>query len=170
MAIATTKHAVLNKDALGGTQDETLLVHGKYFSNPTTPAEIDNANIVAIGERIDGERELRVLTTPTATTPLKNIGIVGTPELIYDESRHYNLWDFCNEADAAVNVYRLHSNDQFSATAEAFESVPNVGDYAVVGASTKIGVSSIETGTVIGKIWEKYRMGGAEYYAVQVTL
>ena len=167
--MANVRHAIVRTDNMSATRDGSLLVSGRFY-NEDAVAAIDNGNIVAIGDYDTNEREVRKVTTPAGTEKISEVGIVATPELIYDESTRHGFEDFVNEAGKEVRVYRFHANDIFSATVEAFDGVPAKGKYAVVGNTTKIKVAESATGTVIGKIVEVETVGPDTYYAVQVTI
>lgn len=163
-------HAIVRTDNMSATRDGSLIVSGRFYDAGDNLAAIENANIVLIKDYDKDEREVRIVTVPTADTEIKNVGLVCTPELIYDESKRHGLEDFINEAGKEIRVFRLHANDIFSATKEAFEGTPAKGSYAVVGNTTKMKVSEVATGSVIGKIVEVETVGADTYYAVQVTM
>lgn len=163
------KHAIVRTDNMSATRDGSLIVSGKFYDNDQA-ASIDNGNVVVIGDYIKGEREVRKVTAPKGTEKISEIGLIVTPELIYDESTHHGFEDFVNEANKEVTIFRFHANDIFSVTAEAFDGVPEKDKYAVVGNTTKIKVSDNATGTVIGKIVEVEKVGSDTYFVVQVNL
>ena len=163
-------YTICNLDRMSGTEDSTLLVSLKYFNASGKEAELENGAIVEIGDFIDGQREVRKATAPKADTPLSKLALVANPEVTYDESRHHGLEEYINEAGKVIRGYRFHSNDTFSVTKEAFSATPAKGKYATVGASTKMGVSTTVSGTVIGKIVDVWTLGADTYYTIQVTL
>lgn len=163
------KHAIVRTDNMSATRDGSLIVSGKFYDNDET-ASIDNGNVVVIGDYDKGEREVKKVTTPTGTEKISEIGLIVTPELIYDESTHHGFEDFVNEANKEITVFRFHANDIFSVTAEAFDGDPEKDKYAVVGNNTKIKVSDDATGTVIGKIVDVEKVGSDTYFVIQVTL
>ena len=167
--MANVKHAIVRTDNMSATRDGSLIVSGRFYNADET-APIDNGNVVVIGDYDKGEREVRKVTVPTGTEKISEIGLVTTPELIYDESTHHGFEDFVNEAGKEVIVLRFHANDIFSVTAEAFDGEPAKDKYAVVGNTTKIKVADSATGTVIGKIVEVEKVGPDTYFAIQVTL
>jgi len=114
---------------------------------------IQNGNVVLIGDLITGEREIFDGTTPAATTALKDIVLVTTPEVMADE-RKKNLSDFINEAGADCTGDRLYSGDIFSITAEGFDGTPAVDKIVELKAGTKFNaVDTLTVGsTKVGKI------------------
>ncbi|MCM1315249.1 MAG: hypothetical protein NC244_07780 [Alistipes senegalensis] len=164
------KHVIVRTDNMSATTDGSLIVSGRYYDADGDTANIDNGNIVHIGDYDTNEREVRKVTTPTADSKIKNVGLVVTPELIYDESVRHNLEDFENEAGSEITVMRFHENDCFSVTAEAFEGTPAKGKYVDIGTTTKLKVSDSESDVTIGKISDKETKGQDTYYVVQVTM
>lgn len=170
------KHTVLNASNLMATTVNSMLVSGRFVTVATvsgsttyTPADTDNGALVAIGDVIEGERELTYVSAPAATTKISALGIVKTPEVIYEQEKHYTMDKFYNEAGDDVTVARLHVGDRFGVTVEGFASAPVVGNYAgfVVG-STKIATSATATATSIGKVTGTFTLGNFTYYAIRV--
>ena len=150
------KHAVLRTDNMDGTILGEDLVSGKYLPGDTATA-IDNGNVVVIGDLIDGEREMRKLTTPAANTNLWDCGVVGSEEVLKDKS--YNTLDeFYNEAGAPCRVYRFKPYKIFSVTKEAFASGASaqlkVGGVVELMAGTTFNcvASATASTTQVGKI------------------
>ena len=163
-------YTICNLDKMSGTEDSSLLLSLKYFDDEDKVAELENGSIVEVGDLLDGEREVRKATAPTASTKISKLALVANPEVIYDESRYHGLEEYINEAGQVVRGYRIHDNDGFSLTAEGFSGTPEKGKYVTVGTSTKLVVSATETGTVVGKITNVWTLGRDTYYYVQVTL
>lgn len=170
--MANTRHAIVRLDVMSGTTDKAMLKSAKYFNDSDEKATIENGNLVKLTTLLEGERELYKAVTPTASDTLKDIALVATPELIYDESTYHGLEDYINEADKAIRVYRLHDGDTFSVTGEALSTTEDVvaGYFATVGATTKIVPSETATGTVIGKIIAVETVGNDKYYVIAVNM
>lgn len=168
--MATVRHAIVRTDNMSATGDNSLVVSGRFYDENDELAAIDNGNLVAIGTYDTNEREVRKVTAPTASADISTLGLVVTPELIYDESTYHGLEEFYNEKDVEVTVMRFHANDFFSVTAEAINGTPTVGQYLVAGDTTKFEVSADATGTVIGQVAEIETVGADTYYGVQVTM
>lgn len=147
----------------------TIPVHEEAVTDDK-PAEIDNGNIVHIGDYDTNEREVRKVTVPTADSKIKNIGLVVTPELIYDESVRHGLEDYVNPAGSEILIMRFHDNDIFSVTAEALDGTPAKDKFVDIGTTTKMKIANAETAATIGKIVEKEITGQDTYYVVQVTM
>lgn len=177
-------YAVVRTDNMYGTDVRAGLVSVKYIvttgSGTTddpyvdTETAIENGNVLKLGSLIDGEREIFAGSAPAANSSIKDIVLVATPEVMYDE-RKKNLDEYINEAGKACRGYRLHSGDIFSVTKEALDgaAAPAVGDVVELKAGTKLNVVAAGTGatsgsTVVGKIHHIENAGRYKYYAILV--
>lgn len=166
-----TKHAIVRLDIMSGTYDGSLLKSAKFYNDVDKEADIDNANLVKLGALLTGEREIFKATKAADAADIKEIGLVASPEVIYDESVRHGLEDYYNEAGKAIRVYRLHDGDIFSATAEAFDNTPALNDYVTVGTGTKMATqAAAPSGVTVGKIINIETVGPDTYYVVQVAL
>lgn len=145
-------YAYVRTDNMSGTTVAKDLVSAKFYS-AEKEAAIENGNIVTVGDYIEGEREVRKATAPTATTKLRDLYLVATPEVVKSKD-YYGLGDFINEAGDIIRCYRFTSGDIFSVTAEAVDGEAADGKYMVAQAGTKMKVEDSAEGgsTVIGKI------------------
>ena len=85
--MAIEKHAVVRLDNMSGTKDGSLLKSVKVYKSDAAVA-IDNAQLVVLGER-EG-REVYKATAPTAESKPKDLVLIASEELFYDETRtHY---------------------------------------------------------------------------------
>ena len=163
-------HAVVRTDRMFGTDNRAGLISVKYIPSSTETA-IENGNVLKATELISGEREVFKGVTPAASDAMKDIVLVASPELIYDERKH-NLDDFTNEAGKIARAYRLHSGDIFSVTKEALAgaSSPAVGNIVELKADTKLNVvaSATSGSTVVGKIIAIDVVGKYTYYVILV--
>jgi hypothetical protein len=168
------KHAIVRLDVMLANNAMSAVKSAMYYSAYTdattnTPAAIDNANIVELKDiLIDGDRELWVATTPTASST--RLALVTTPEVDYDE--RLTIFDFENKANKPIRVHLLseHVGQIFSATAEAFNTTPTVGDVVEAQAGTKMKVVANATNgsTTIGKIVGIEDVNGTTFYVVRV--
>ena len=103
---------------------------------------------------------------------MRDIVLIATPELLYDERLH-NLDDFYNKAGVIARGYRLHTADIFSVTKDALDgkTTPEVGDAVELKAGTKLNVAASATSgsTVIGKIIDINIVGRYTYYVIEVN-
>lgn len=171
-------HAVVRTDNMFGTDVRAGLVSIKYIvttgSGPNTvktETEIENGNVLKVGALMDGQREVYEGTAPAADDDLKDIVLIATPEVMYDE-RLRNLDDFVNEAGKICRGYRLHKGDIFSVTKAALDgaAAPAVGNVVELKAGTKLNVAASATSgsTAVGKIIAVDVVGRHTYYAILV--
>nr|DAF12286.1 MAG TPA: hypothetical protein [Caudoviricetes sp.] len=159
------KHAVIRTDLMAGTDVRSELVSIKY-----TTADIDNGNVLAVGDLADGEREIYTGAAPTAATSIDNIVIIASPEVMYETEKR-NLTDFYNEKGSICRGYRLHKNDIFSVTAEAIDGTPAKGSIIELQAGVKLkAVTSLTQGsTKVGEVIAVETAGALTYYVVRVA-
>jgi len=174
-------HAVVRTDRMFGTDNRAGLISIKYIVSDSSSGTavdvetaIENGNVLKSTSLIEGEREVFKGVAPAADDDVKDIVLVASPELMYDERKH-NLDDFTNEAGKIARAYRLHSGDIFSVTKEALDgaATPAVGDVVELKAGTKLNVKAAATGatsgsTVIGEIIAIDVVGKYTYYVILV--
>ena len=177
-------YGVVRTDLMYATDVRSGLVSIKHITtsgsgtteSPYVDTEnaIENGCVLKVGELIDGEREIFKGAAPAANDDLKDIVLIASPEVMYDE-RKRNLDEFINEAGKACRGYRLHKGDIFSVTKDALEgaSAPAVGDIVELKAGTKLNVAAAGTGategsTVVGRIIAVDVVGRYTYYAILV--
>ena len=164
-------YAICNLDRMSGTEDSSQLLSVRFYDDTDKEAAIENASIVKVGAFLDGQREVRKATAPAGTEKISELALIANSEIIYDESTYHGLEEYINVAGKNVRAYRLHNNDGFSATAEAFSGTPEKGKYVKVGATTKMVVAdSAASGTIIGTIDDVFTLGADTYYYVQVAI
>ena len=163
------KHAVVRTDLMAATDVRSNLVSLKFLgNNGKTPTEIDNGNVVKLGDLIDGKRELYAATVPATDSKLSEVVLVASVEIMYDALKQ-NLDEFVNEAGKNIRGYRFVSGDVFSVTAEAFDGTPKKGSIVELTAGTKLSAVDSATGaTVIGKIKDVEIAGRYTYYVIKV--
>lgn len=164
-------NAVVRTDKMFATDNRAGLVSVRYQPGDTMTA-IDNGNVVKIGALEEGSREVYKGVTPAADDAIKDIVLIASPEVMYDE-RKRNLDEFQNAAGAIARGYHLHTNDIFSVTVEALTcaATPEVGDVVELDAGTKLKVvaSATEGSTVVGSIIDINVVGRYSYYVIQVA-
>ena len=164
-------NAVVRTDKMFATDNRAGLVSVRYQPGDTMTA-IDNGNVVKIGALEEGSREVYKGVTPAADDAIKDIVLIASPEVMYDE-RKRNLDEFQNAAGAIARGYHLHTNDIFSVTVEALTcaATPEVGDIVELDAGTKLKVvaSATEGSTVVGSIIDINVVGRYSYYVIQVA-
>lgn len=163
-------HGVIRTDLMLGTPVGTHLVSFKYRPGDEDTA-IDNGRVVAIGALMDGEREVHTADTPTAATPLKDLAVVASVEVMYDE-RLKNLDQFYNEAGKICRGYYLSEcKGYFSVTADDLEGTPVVGHVVEAMAGTKMKVVETATSgsTQIGTIEAIEKAGRYTYVVIKLV-
>lgn len=163
-------HGVVRTDLLAGTDVRSELVSVRYQPSDTM-TDIDNGNVVLLGALEDGSRTVYKGATPAANSGLKDIALIASPEVIYNEHIH-GLENYYNEAGKISRGYRLHQKDIFSVTADALDAAatPEVGNIVELQAGTKLKVVSSATAstTTVGKIIDINVVGRFTFYVVEV--
>lgn len=175
-------HGVVRTDLMHGTDVRAGLVSVKYIvttgsgtdESPyvKTPTEIDNGNVLLLGDLMEGEREIYEGAAPAANSDLTEVVLVDSPEVMYDE-RYRNLDDYYNVAGKPCRGYRLHKWDVFSVTKDALDGVaePAIGNVVELKAGTKLNVAASATSgsTQVGKIIAIDVVGKYTFYVIRVT-
>jgi len=170
-----TLHGVVRTDNMYGTDVRAGLVSIRYYDNNEF-ADIDNGCVLKVGAlegdaNIGYEREIFKGTAPAANDALKDVVLIASPEVMYDE-RLRGLTDFYNVAGKACRGYRFHSGDIFSVTKTVLDGkeTPAVGDIVELKAGIKMNVAASATSgsTQVGKIIAVDVVGQITYYAIQV--
>lgn len=109
---------VVRLDNMAATKVPSLIKSAKYMESDVATA-IENGELVTIGALVDGEREIHEATAPVSGDT--NIGIVCTPELLYNQNgvADGDLANYTNKADAVIRVMILQKGDIFSIAGES---------------------------------------------------
>ena len=171
-------HGVVRTDNMHGTDVRGELVSVQYLgADGATPTDIDNGNVLKIGAlRGDADngydREVYIGAAVAANDELKDIVLIASPEVMYDE-RIRGLKNFYNEAGRICRGYHLHQGDIFSVTKAALDGVaaPAIGNAVELKAGTKLNVAASATAgsTKVGKIIAIDVVGQHTYYVVKVA-
>lgn len=170
-------YGVVRTDKMTGTDNRAFLASVKYMGAGSTETAIENGNVVLtnglLGITGGGrEREIYKGVTPAANSALKDILLIATPEVVYDNKLSTEVKDFRNEAGDILRGYFLHEKDIFSVTKEALDgaSAPAVGNVVELKAGTKLNVveSLTQNSTQVGKIIDINVVGAYTYYVIQV--
>lgn len=166
-------YAVVRTDNMAGTDVRAQLVSIKYMGvDGKTPTAIENGNVLKCGALINGEREIHVGAACAANTPLNEVVLVATPEVLYCNCNGTGLHNYINESETICRGYRIHSGDHFSVTKEALtgKATPAVGDIVELAAGTKLKVAASATSgsTVVGKVEAVERAGIYTFYVIAV--
>lgn len=159
-------NAVVRTDKMFGTDNRAGLVSVRVSE------AIDNGNVIKLGALETGSREVYTGTTPAAGDALKDIVLIASPEVMYDERIH-DLAQFTNAAGTIARGYYLHTNDIFSVTKEALvgAEIPAVGNVVELTAGTKLNVveTATEGSTVVGTVIDVNVVGRYTYFVIQVA-
>jgi len=159
------RHGVFRSDNMMGTTVGTHLVSLRHN------ADIDNGHILAIGELEEYSREVHIASIPVVSTPLAQLAICGSEEIIKDVPSH-DIFEFYNKADTLIRGYRFSQHDIFSVTKNCLvnEGVgAEVGQFATIANGTRMLLSATEVGTVIGRVIAvELETNGDEFVVIQV--
>jgi len=140
-------NAQVRTDNMSGT------VFGHDLVTLRFAADIDNGNILAVGEHEDNQREVREGLVPAAATPIAKLVLVASEE-VNKEKKWNSLSEFTNKAGELIRGYRLRPG-VFSITKEALHDDSDdaeVGKIASVASSTKIKLADTVGGTKVGTV------------------
>lgn len=175
--MATVEHAIVNTDLMAATDVRSGMRSFRFGTYDATKdvltgEDIDNGNLVKLTRILDANQDLWVAEKPAANTPLSELVLVTTPEIMYDE-REDRLEDFYNEADKNATGMRLEIGSIFGATLPAWDGTPAAGKFCVAMAGTKLKVAdAVPTGTsaatLIGKIIDTRIHNGKTFYNVEI--
>lgn len=167
-------HGVIRTDNMKCTKNGNIR-SAKYYSDASTKADIDNGNLVEVSELLDGakDREIFKAIKPTAASS-KNVGVVATPEIIYDEQLKSTgaLVNYYNLAGQAITVLMLAPGDVFSVSDDCFEGTAptnaNVNAKVTFGSSNPSLwlVNDGDGNTMVGQIIARELHRAGEYLNV----
>ena len=175
--MANVIHGVVRTDNMAGTDVREALVSVQYLgADGATPTDIDNGNVLkAVTLRGDAnrgyDREVYVGAVPAANDELKDVVLIASPEVMYDE-RIRGLANFYNEAGKICRGYRFHQGGIFSVTKAALDGVatPAIGNVVELKAGTKMNVAAAATAgsTKVGEIIAIDVVGQHTYYVIKI--
>lgn len=130
---------IVRTDNMKATKNGNI-VSGKFYDGETE-AVVQNGMLVKVDGLVDAsaDREIYKVVEPENVTDL-DIGVVATPELIYDEqlSSTGALKNFENKAGDPVTVLMLAPGDILSVSDECIDAVgddPAVDNYVTLTAN-----------------------------------
>ena len=160
------RYAVVRTDNMMGTRVGTHLVTLRY------PEQIENGNVLMIGALEEDSREVREGDVPGAATPLRDLALIASVEIVKDVEKH-DIFEFINKEGAALRGYRFAQHDIFSITPEAIHADspdPEVGQFAFIASSSQIRLGAAASGTTIGRVIavETDEPTGQQFIVIQV--
>lgn len=145
-------YTVFRCDNMPGTDQRTMIVSVLVQDDGGDPIAAENGSIVEIGELVEGQHNLYTAKLATSSSTLSKCAVLGTPEVVYDDTPKKNLDDFVNEAGKPAAAYLLKDGGVFSITKEGFVSntAPSATKTTVgLGDGGKIDSSGSGLGTVL---------------------
>lgn len=129
--------------------------------------DMDNGSVVTLNGLVDGEMNLYEVADVTASTPLDDVYLVTTPEVMEDERLKHNLSDFYNIAGKIGNADKMIPGNYVGLTLEVFDASavsnkPQVGNIVELKAGRKLAVvasltaESTQFGTIVDIYNGKY--------------
>lgn len=169
-------YATVRTDLMSGTKQGTDLVSLKYYvvdGQTSTPTAIENAHVVKLDGLLTGEKQVYKAVVPARDTALRDVVLVATPEILYDE-RKKNLDEFINAAGDISRGFRFKSGSIFSITAEAVTTALNpivVGSVVELEAGLNFKfVASLTSGsTKVGTVIAIETVGTKTFYVIEVV-
>lgn len=135
---------IFQKSLMASEDVKSLLVSGKYLKDETA-AEIHDGAVVAIGDLMDNvaytgrkDHNIRKIAAPAATTD--EIGFVDLAEISQGEimgnvyKMGYKTAGLTAPAGTPVRVRKVVDGDMFFLGEENFDTIPAIGQYAIVAA------------------------------------
>lgn len=147
-------YGVVRTDAIKATKSGNIK-SGRFYG-ATGPAAIENGNIVKLDSLISGNRELWKVVAPGGITA-KNLYLVATPEVIYDETLKSSgaLDQFRNKAGENITLIPLEVGDTFAISDDCItpinddDDIPEVGNLVEVSST---GTKWLETTTLTSTV------------------
>jgi len=127
-------YGVVRTDAIKATKSGNIK-SGRFYVTDT-PTAIENGNIVKLDSLISGNRELWKVVAAGGITA-KNLYLVATPEVIYDETLKSSgaLDQFRNEAGENITLIPLEVGDTFAISDDCITPIDDDDDVPAVGSA-----------------------------------
>lgn len=136
-------------------RDKVVSGYNGNMENLVHDKEMVNGLFVAVGPKVEGERELYKVAAPTKENlATEEFLLINGPEIMYDE-RLYRKRDFRIEAGTAVRAYRLAKGDVLTLTNDLFDGVlPKVGEFVVPATNGSMKLTKQAEGVVSTLVFE----------------
>lgn len=161
-------YTVFRSDNMPGIDNRAYITSVLVQDASGKPIEVENGTIVKVGAKIEGKHDLYAATLAASSdSDLTKLAVIGTPELIYDETTYHNLDDFINEKGIPAAGYMLGHGGDFAVTKEGFvggTAPAAVGGTVGIGADGKIDASGSGLGTVLAI----EKVGRYTYYTIRL--
>ncbi len=172
---------VFRSDNMKCTKDGNIR-SAKYYSADTTQAAIENGMLVDVSTLLEPTVNREIFKAIKPTTASINLGVVGTPELIYDEQLTSTgaLDKFENKAGQPITVLMLAPGDILSVSDECIDhtGTPDVADVLTnVANSTKwtyvdgttVSTANTLNAVIIARELYSYQNGGKYLNVIQIV-
>lgn len=150
---------------------ERQLVDGEFVGTKRVAIlideQMDNGCVVKLKGLKNGEMNLYEVEPVAKDTPLNQVFLVASPEVMKDERLSKSLDEFYNIKGTVGNADRLIEGNIFGLTAEAFSGTPQVGKIVELEAGKrqlKVVDTPTASTTTVGKIVDFVR----GYYGIQI--
>lgn len=140
------KHGVVETQKMQAEYDASKLCSIKFEGNT------DNGLVFALGDLIEGEREVYAIKDAAKTDTVEKgaLVLITTPE-VNNIAKERELTDFYNHKNSIGRGTILCVGDIFGATAECFTGTPEAGKFVKVSTKGKLEVAD-ESTEAFGKI------------------
>lgn len=153
-------YAVIDTSNVSATRDGSKLKNIRFVEKSgdnLVETSVENATLVVLDKLVPGQHDLFYATAPTSTSKVKDILIIETPELIYDESTFHPLSDFINLKGSNSVAFKPESGDQILVSAESFATTPDEATiktkFIDISTSGKLAIAAAVTaGTTLGYV------------------
>ena len=129
-------HGIMIPSATAAANVDSYVRHAK------AAVDLDNGNVVSLTALtgVAGEREVWTAAVPATGATLKNLFMVGEPEIVVTDSKYKNInpnvQDFYNVAGDVFTAFRLQLGDVVVLTADALGGTKSTNEYVVATNAT----------------------------------
>lgn len=129
-------HGIMIPSATAAANVDSYVRHAK------AAVDLDNGNVVSLTALtgVAGEREVWTAAVPATGATLKNLFMVGEPEIVVTDSKYKNInpnvQDFYNVAGDVFTAFRLQLGDVVVLTADALGGTKSTNEYIVATNAT----------------------------------
>lgn len=108
--------------------DKLQATYAGNIESVKASVDLKNGEFVALGARVEGERELFQAGAPT-DVETQEVLLVASPELTYESGT--TILDFVNKAGKPARAYHLYVGDIITVTDDVIDGTSVVGQYLV---------------------------------------
>jgi hypothetical protein len=130
--------AIVRKDKMLAGYNGNLESVKVHNSGGSATVATTNGVFVVVEGLMTGEREVKKARLGVTADFAKDVLLVHSPEIMYDE-RLNKLADFVIPADEVARAYRLYDGDIITLTTDLFAETVAVGDKLIIKSAGKLG-------------------------------